>query len=549
MQIQENTEISYSLIAKAYRGLGNKYLMEGKAREAIKAYKSALVHDPQTPSVYPSLGYALTHMHQFNLANQVYRIALAKEPHNLAITYEYLICQLPSFYGDDDSIHKSREIFTTMLTALERSIMALTDEQIGAMPSIYRAWPYYLAYQGENDCALQEIHGRLLVHIMSKKYPHFSTPPAMPSLQKRIRLGFVSGFFQDSSVWKIPLQGWLTQMDSTQFEIFGYYVASKKDGVTKFSQSYVDYFYQSQDLEELAKKIRSDDLHAIIFLDIGMEPISTHLACLKLAPIQCTSLGHPVTTGLSTIDYFLSSELMETDSGQQHYSETLIQLPGLGIYYEPPVVNAIPWKDPKEKSGLQSMRYLCCQTLFKYLPFYDEVIVSIARQVPTAQFIFIRNPAELGSVLMDRLRKVFQKYGLQMDDFVVFLPKMSVAEFAGLCGSCDLFLDSIGWSGFNTTMEALNQGLPVLTCSGLFARSNHTKAILQAMNLESCLANDVQEYVEKAVSFGNNKNVLKDLSRRVKENYPKICRDKTAIRALENFLQTVVQEKLIKNSQ
>ena len=52
-----------------------------------------------------------------------------------------------------------------------------------------------------------------------------------------------------------------------------------------------------------------------------MDPIALKLGCLKLAPIQMTSWGHPDTSGLPTIDYFLSSELMEPENAQENYTE------------------------------------------------------------------------------------------------------------------------------------------------------------------------------------------------------------------------------------
>ena len=69
-----------------------------------------------------------------------------------------------------------------------------------------------------------------------------------------------------------------------------------------------------------------------------MDPLMTQLAALRLAPIQCVTWGHPVTSGLPTVDYFLSSELMEPKDGQDHYSERLIRLPGIGVCYAKPVI-------------------------------------------------------------------------------------------------------------------------------------------------------------------------------------------------------------------
>ena len=58
-----------------------------------------------------------------------------------------------------------------------------------------------------------------------------------------------------------------------------------------------------------------------------MDELSLQLAAQRLAPVQCNSLGHPETSGLPTIDYFLSSDLMEPLDAARHYTERLVRLP------------------------------------------------------------------------------------------------------------------------------------------------------------------------------------------------------------------------------
>ncbi|WP_257237152.1 hypothetical protein [Nostoc sp. 'Peltigera malacea cyanobiont' DB3992] len=121
---------------------------------------------------------------------------------------------------------------------------------------------------------------------------------------------------------------------------------------------------------------------------MGMNPQTLQMAGLRLAPVQCVAWGHPVTTGLPTIDYFLSSELMEPENGQEHYSEKLIRLPNIGVSYPKPYIPPVI----KTRSYFQllddAVIYLCCQAPFKYLPQYDFIFAEIARRVPQAKFVF-----------------------------------------------------------------------------------------------------------------------------------------------------------------
>ena len=72
-----------------------------------------------------------------------------------------------------------------------------------------------------------------------------------------------------------------------------------------------------------------------------MVPKIQILSSLRLAHIQCSTWGHPITSGFKNIDYYFSSELMENQNSQKHYSEKLITLPGLGINYDFPDLSNI----------------------------------------------------------------------------------------------------------------------------------------------------------------------------------------------------------------
>ena len=83
-------------------------------------------------------------------------------------------------------------------------------------------------------------------------------------------------------------------------------------------------------------------LDALLYPEIGMDPVCAKLAALRLAPVQAVGLGHPMTTGLPTMDAFLSSALMEPEDGEDWYTEQLVRLPNLGILYEPVLRDPAP---------------------------------------------------------------------------------------------------------------------------------------------------------------------------------------------------------------
>ncbi len=458
--------------------------------------------------------------------------------------------QLPAIYPDQSSIQISRIRYLEELNTLHKILSLETEQDIEeASQAIGTQQPFFLAYQGLNDRDLQQLYGDLVSRIMKTRFPQWAYRPNMPPVSSEglLRVGIVSAFFWDHSNWKIPIKGWVKNLNKKHFELYGYYTGKCKDKETEDARHCFTHFYEDIDsFENLCQIIYENNLHVLIYPEIGMDPITVRLASLRLSPVQCTSWGHPNTSGLPTIDYFLSSDLMEPPYAEHHYTEQLVRLPNLSICYTP--TDVIPDETNREKLGLRpnSILYLCCQALYKYLPQYDDIYPRIAQQIEDCQFLFIS--CHLSNWVTEkfrlRLEKVFKMYNLNADDYIVFLPRLDQEQYYAVNRLSDIYLDSIGWSGCNTTLEAIAHNLPILTLPGKLMRGRHSSAILKMMGISDTVASELDEYVEKAVRLGLDKEWRKQISEKVAAKKHLVYRDKTCITALEDFLVAVVQEKL-----
>ena len=254
--------------------------------------------------------------------------------------------------------------------------------------------------------------------------------------------------------------------------------------------------------------------------------------------------GTRSTSGLPTMDYFLSSEAMEPPDGQQHYTEHLVRLPKLSIYYEPP--ETPPVAIERSDLGLRSDAtvFWCAQSLYKYLPQYDYVYPRIARELDDVQFVFIHYPYgdHVNGLFGDRLDRAFAAFDLDATKFCVFLPSLEQQRFIAAAGLCDIVLDSIGWSGGVSTLESLLHDLPIVTLPGPLMRGRHTMAMLELMQVTDTVAASVDDYVSLAVGLARDSVVASRRSRRgspVAKN--RLYRDDTCIAALQEFLLAVTQ--------
>jgi len=234
---------------------------------------------------------------------------------------------------------------------------------------------------------------------------------------------------------------------------------------------------------------------------------------------------------------------MEPSQAQDHYTERLVRLPNLSIYYEPldqPTVSL-----DRGFLGLRSTAtaYWCGQSLYKYLPQYDRVFPRIAREVGDCQFVFIQYPKgpHVTELFRQRLEKAFAEHGLQESDFCVFLPRLDPAQFLAAIGQCDIVLDSIGWSGCNSTLESLHHELPIVTMAGSLMRGRHGMAILKMMDACDTLAETSDDYVSIAVRLACDAAWRSAVKAKLSRNKQKLYRDRSCISALEEFLENVAR--------
>lgn len=504
--------------------------------EALQCLDRLLAFKPGHAEAHYSRGILLADFNRCTEAAASYDRAVALKPDYSEARWASCMAVLPILYAEEAEIETQR-------TEYERRLRAhAADVEAGRAPGdmskgIGKAQPFFLAYQGRNDRDLQRIYGTLASRVLGERHGP-AEMPAPPQPGEPIRVGIVSGFFFQHSVWKVAIRGWVTQLDRERFQLFGYHTGSKHDAETTLARERCHRFVQGpRSVESWRRTILADRPHVLLHPEIGMNQESAELAAQRLAPVQCSSIGHPQTSGFPTIDYFLSGELIEPSGADEHYCERLVRLPNIAFHYEP--LDLPPAKVTRAELGLRpaATAYWCAQSLFKYLPQHDEVFPRIAREAGDCQFVFIRHPSRaVMGVLQKRLDLAFAAHGLKAGDHCLFLAPMEMARFSAASAQCDVMLDSLEWSGGNTTLEALAQDLPVVTFEGALMRGRVSAGILRMMGMPETIAANVDDYVALAVRMAKDTAWRNEIRHRVAHDRGQLYRDRTCIAALESFL-------------
>lgn len=525
-------------LAAAHIGLGNLHAAEQRFTQAAAAYRTALEHEPDNVQAHINLGNALVYLGEAEGARQALESALALDPENGTARWARVISGIPLVRGPGTDLERVRARFGRELAELDRWF----DEQrsVAGHEAVGVQQPFWLAYQEHDNLQLLRAYGRLCARLMAAWRDGAGPRPGAVRKPGPVRVGVVSQYFRRHSVWDALVKGWYQGLDRSRFGLYSFCLGHTRDAETDFAEARSARFHQGpKTLLQWVEAIAQAQPDVLIYPEVGMDPMTLKLASLRLASVQAASWGHPQTTGLPTIDYYLSAEALEPQDAQAHYGERLIALPHLGCHVEPfegpvPAVDPGRWGLPVDAPLL-----LCPGTPFKYAPEHDELYVEIARRLGECRLcFFVCDIPELSERLRRRLAHAFEAQGLDFERRASFVPWLPRGEFYGLMLRADAMLDTLGFSGFNTALQAAECGLPMVTCAGRFMRGRLASGILERMGLGELVAASAADYVDIAVRLARDAEYREHLRGRIRAGRHVLFRDPAPLRALEEFLQS-----------
>ena len=522
---------------EAQFNLGLAYRQLAQSGRAIACFETVVGLRPDLAEAQYLLGCLYANEDRRAEALACFRNALSRQPEYAEARWGQAMSQLLAVCGPADDPARGREAFAAELEQLERwfgaSRIASGAQAVGSLQ------PFRLAYQEQNNRDLLGRYGRLCVRLMQPWSERELRPPAgRRNKAGAIRVAIVSRYFSNHSVWNAITKGWFQRLDRARFSLIGFHLGSEEDAQTQFARTRAVHFeHGTRGLRQWADAILDQQPDAVIYPEIGMDPMTLRLACLRLAPVQLASWGHPETTGLPTIDRYLSAEDFEPPGARDHYTEQLVALPHLGCYVEPSGLGTIVPDLERWGIGRNGPLLICPGTPFKYSPEHDHVLPRIAARLGKCQFVFFTySMRSLTERLRLRLEGAFRDHGLDPDDHLRFIPWLDPPAFYGLMRRADVFLDCIGFSGFNTALQAIECALPVVTREGRFMRGRLASGLLKRLGLPELVAGDEQEYVALAVKLVEDASYGKGVRERLAVRQAALFRDDAPIRALEELL-------------
>lgn len=402
--------------------------------------------------------------------------------------------------------------------------------------------PYYIAYSEYNNKIALSKYGDLSSKVMEKwRISHnINNYKCELKTNQKIKIGIVSDQIRYHSVWNAFLKGIITQIDKSKFEIHIFYTKSLIDAETQLAKNNSQSFlYGNKSIQQWAELIVSSELDILFYPEIGMGVMPFKLACMRLCDIQMTSWGHPETSGLPTMDYYISSDFLENKGSEDCYRERLIKLDNLGSYYSPISVDYPSELDLKFSRKSNFKRLLCLGAPNKYMPEYDFIFIEIIKKYTNIKFLFMQDANGRHSALLARLKKLFISNNLNITEYIELCPHdMNRHDFSAVMKNSDLMLDSIGFSGFNTAMQSIECLLPIVTKNSFFMRGRNASAILKKMDLPELIVESDQDFINLVVELIVNKELYENIKDKILRNKSTLYND---INVIKNFESKITQ--------
>lgn len=473
-----------NLCYEALSGLGNLLTLQNKHSDARRLLEGAINLRPEVASNYDQLatGYILSG--NFTAARALLQTGLTYDETNNACLAKLMHVYLSL---------GQRETANQIIEKIERSD--------GLSPAMFHfllnCKNFDPTISASELFALHQKYGALVEAPYKNFWPKFARDR---DVEKQLRIAYVSGDFRTHVVANFiaPI---LENHTHAQYKVICYSNLHADDETTGRLKGYADEWHSIVNMldDEIVNKIRGDEIDILVDLSGHTDGNILRLFAQKLAPVQVTWIGYPGTTGLTAMDYRITSnDLDPLGVTDQFHTESLLRLPFLSAPFTPsdlsPPVNTLP----ALKNGY--ITFGCLNTIQKLNEAVAACWAPILKQLPNSKLVICdAGNAETATWVL----ALFDSLGVPADQLVL-KPRMQLAEFLRMLNDVDLALDPFPYNGGTTTAHACWMGVPVITWPGKTTTSNVGAAILRPLGLGGFIVTSQDAYVAKALELAGD---------------------------------------------
>jgi hypothetical protein len=469
-----------------------------------------------------------------NSNNDFNNIDLSKSNENIGILHFliFLTTNFSAYYNTfNEFINKRNEIKKNIEYLLTKDIPICSLDKVLCLP----VCNFFLSYQGLSSVNIFKLKSQLIRKIC----PELNYNCSKVINNNKINICFHSNFLNRChSVFKDRHQIIKHMSYDNKFNVY-FSTFDKLLEEVKYSFGDAKHIILPLKLCDIKNKLEELKLDVLVYCEIGMDPRTYFMAFMRLAKIQINTWGHSDTSGIDTIDYFISSKLYELDynESQLHYSEQLILQNSLCTYYINPLskYNINTFKNRYDYGfSDEIIIYFCAQSLFKFNPLFDEYIISILQSVDNCIILLLEN---------DNKQKLIKRFNnKKITNKIHFISGMNHNNYINLMNIADVILDPYPFGGCNSSLEGFSLGKVIVTQSSEMINGRFTTGFYKKMNLDELICKNKNEYINLSIKLGINKKYRLKYENKIKEKNSDLFNDNESINEWTNTIIDLVNK-------
>ena len=142
-----------------------------------------------------------------------------------------------------------------------------------------------------------------------------------------------------------------------------------------------------------------------------------------------------------------------------------------------------------------------------------------------------------------RILKICGENNLSLDNFFSFYPQAPYQNYLDLIANSDIILDSLDWSGLNTSLEAISLDKPIITLPSNFMRGRHSYGVLKNLKIDELICHSKKEFVDLAIKLSRDLDFRDQIIKKIKKNKKLIFNNSKIIKFLEDFFISISKNK------
>ena len=519
--------------ADAASNLGSALAARGEREAAVPFYRRAFELQPHEPRFVANLARALIVVGSVDEASPLLLELARLDPSNAGAYLLREALLVPEITPDESFPRRVREKIGARLAELLAETHPISDPL--KMPASY----FPLSYHGIGNLDIVKAMAKLYLRwhpSLAWTAPHIGSwkPP-----RGRIRVGLASRYFRNYGIGNTS-RGLVEELDRERFEVIviRFEPSPGDENATAIDAAADRVVVVPASLQAAREAIARLELDILFFQDIGLEPLGYFLAFARLAPVQCVSFGHPDTTGIPNMDYFISAASYELPGAQRDYSERLIEIPDVGTLscYHRPAAPATPAVREELALEPEDHVYFCPQSLQKVQPAMDRIFARIAELDARARIVLIEFQPYQRRALEER----FARSSPALPGRVRFVPRVPHEHFLARLACAGVLLDTVHFNGQNSTLEAFAMGMPVVTLPGALQRSRHGFGLYTAMGFTELIAADAEDCARKAVRVAGDPSFREHCRARIRDSCGILFEDRRFVDHCEDAFSRMV---------